>query len=198
MSGASLHTSEAAAFDAARAPLFLRAIRAVSEVCGWIAAAMFAAAIAITCQMIFIRYVLNGSTVWQTELITFLAVAATLIGLPYVQKHNGHVNVDIIPLALSHGARKALALLVLTASIIFAGLVAGYGWVLWYDAWDWGETTNTPWDPPKWIPYSAIPIGFGLFALQLFGDLLALLLGYSEPFAIARDADGEKNAEGGV
>ncbi|MCI4665958.1 MAG: TRAP transporter small permease [Neomegalonema sp.] len=188
-----LNTSERAAFDAARAPFILKAIRAISELCGWIAAAMFSAAIFITCQMIFVRYVLNGSTVWQTEMITFLAVGATLIGLPYVQKHQGHVNVDVIPLVLRGRARKALAIFVLLISIAAVGAVAWYSAILWYDAWDWGETTNTPWDPPKWIPYLSLPLGFGLFALQLLGDLAALLLGYAKPFALDEE-NGEQSA----
>jgi TRAP-type C4-dicarboxylate transport system permease small subunit len=61
--------------------------------------------VAITCQMIFIRFVLNGSTVWQTEAVIYLMIAATLIGLPYVQRLRGHVNVDLLPLALPPRAR---------------------------------------------------------------------------------------------
>ncbi len=36
--------------------------------------------VAITCQMIFVRFVLNGSTFWQTEAVIYLVVAATLSG----------------------------------------------------------------------------------------------------------------------
>jgi len=38
--------------------------------------------------------------VWQTEAVVYLAIGATLIGLPYVQQLRGHVNVDLVPLAL--------------------------------------------------------------------------------------------------
>lgn len=86
---------------------FLRAVAALSTLAGWTSAAMIVAAVAITCQMIFIRFVLNGSTVWQTEAVIYLMIAATLIGLPYVQRLRGHVNVDLIPIALPKGARKA-------------------------------------------------------------------------------------------
>ena len=63
---------------------FLRAVAALSTLAGWVSAAMIVAAVAITCQMIVIRFVLNGSTVWQTEAVVYLMVAATLIGLPSI------------------------------------------------------------------------------------------------------------------
>jgi TRAP-type C4-dicarboxylate transport system permease small subunit len=65
----------------------------------------------ITCQMIFVRFVLNQSTIWQTEAVVYMMIAATMLGLPYVQYLRGHVNVDLIPLALPMGARKVLFLL---------------------------------------------------------------------------------------
>ena len=63
--------------------------------------AMIVAAVAITCQMIIVRFVLNQSTIWQTEAVIYLVIAATLVGLPYVQRLRGHVNVDLIPISLA-------------------------------------------------------------------------------------------------
>ena len=96
---------------------FLRAVAAISTVAGWCSAAMIVSAVGITCQMIFIRFVLNGSTIWQTEAVVYLMIAATLIGLPYVQRLRGHVNVDLFPLMLPMRARFALATLTLSLSI---------------------------------------------------------------------------------
>jgi hypothetical protein len=85
----------------------------LSLVCGWLAAAMIVVSVAITCQMIFVRFVLNLSTVWQTEAVTYPDDRATLVGLPYVQRLRGHVNVDLLPGLLPPPLRKGLALLVL-------------------------------------------------------------------------------------
>ena len=59
---------------------FLKAVNAISTLAGWTSAAMIVAAVGITCQMIFVRFVLNQSTVWQTEAVIYLVIAATLIG----------------------------------------------------------------------------------------------------------------------
>ena len=78
----------------------LRIIATISTFSGWVAAGMIVLAVIVTCEMIFVRFVLNHSTIWQTEAVVYLMVGATLIGLPFVQRMRGHVNVDLLPLML--------------------------------------------------------------------------------------------------
>jgi TRAP-type C4-dicarboxylate transport system permease small subunit len=163
---------------------FLRAVAALSTLAGWCSAGMIVAAVAITCQMIFIRFVLNGSTVWQTEAVIYLVIAATLIGLPYVQRLRGHVNVDLIPIALSHGARRTLAIITLGVSIAIVAVMLWYGYEFWHFAWDRNWRSDTVWGVRLWIPYLAIPVGFALFLLQLVADLFAVLAGIDRPFGL--------------
>ena len=163
---------------------FLRLVAAISTVAGWCSAAMIVAAVAITCQMIFIRFVLNGSTVWQTEAVIYLVVAATLVGLPYVQRLRGHVNVDLVPLALKPRARMVLALVTLSVSILIVAIMLYYGYEYWHFAWDRGWRSDTVWGVRLWIPYLSMPIGFGLFLLQLIADLVAVVTGVDKPFGL--------------
>ena len=174
----------------------LRAIGMISTASGVVAAGMIVASIAITCQMIWIRFVLNGSTVWQTEAVIYLMVGATILGLPYVQRLRGHVNVDLLPMMLPRPLRMALAILTAVASIVVIALMAWYGYDLWHVAWSRGWRSDTVWGVELWIPYLAMPIGFGLYLLQLVADLVATLIGVETPFSIderagAASADGE-------
>ena len=75
--------------------IFNRLVTLISQACGIFAAALTAAAVVIVCQMVFIRYVLNDNTIWQTDFVTYSLVAATFIGAPYVLLTKGHVNVDV-------------------------------------------------------------------------------------------------------
>lgn len=184
MSG-SVHSVAAAR---ANGPLPLRAVSLLSQACGVVAALMIVAAVGITCQMIFIRFVLNGSTIWHTEGVTYLMIGATMLGLPYVQYLRGHVNVDLLPLMLPPAGRKALAALVLGGTLVIIGVMFWYGYHFWHEAWDWGETSNTPWNPKLWVPYLALPLGFGLYALQLAADFYAMLWGLEPPFGLDPDA----------
>ena len=82
----------------------------LSQVCGIVAATLIAVAVVVVCQMVFVRYVLNQTTIWQTDFVTFSLVAATFIGAPYVLLTKGHVNVDVLPLYVGQRARCWLAL----------------------------------------------------------------------------------------
>jgi len=163
---------------------FLKAVAAISTLAGWCSAAMIVAAVFITCQMIFIRYVLNGSTIWQTEAVIYLVIGATLIGLPYVQRLRGHVNVDLIPLSLPYRARYVLAMITSVLSIGIISIMLWYGYDYWHFAWERGWRSDTVWGVRLWIPYLALPIGFGLLLLQLIADLVAVLLGIDKPFGL--------------
>ncbi|OJJ09273.1 MULTISPECIES: TRAP transporter small permease [unclassified Roseibium] len=163
---------------------FLRAVAGISTVAGWCSAAMIVAAVAITCQMIFVRFVLNGSTVWQTEAVIYLVIAATLVGLPYVQRLRGHVNVDLVPLSLPPRARFFLALITLSLSILIVGIMLFYGFEYWHFAWDRGWRSDTVWGVRLWIPYLSLPVGFGLLLLQLIADLVAVITRVDRPFGL--------------
>lgn len=163
---------------------FLRAVAALSTLAGWISAAMIVLAVVITCQMIWVRFVMNGTTVWQTEAVIYLMIAATLLGLSYVQRMRGHVNVDLIPMALPWRVRKGLAVVMLSISIAVIGVMLWYGYEFWHTAWSRGWTSETVWAVRLWIPYLALPVGLGLFLLQLVADLVALLLKIDSPFGL--------------
>lgn len=164
--------------------LFLRVIAAISTLAGWCSAGMLVAAVAITCQMIVVRFVLNGSTVWQTEAVIYLVIAATLIGLPYVQRLRGHVNVDLIPISLAPRPRFFMAVLTSVLSIAIVAVMLFYGYEYWHFAWERGWKSDTVWGVRLWIPYLSIPVGFGLLLLQMVADLIAVLTGIDKPFGL--------------
>ncbi len=148
-------------------------VAAVSRLCGVIAALMILVSVVITCEMIWVRFVLEESTIWQTEAVTYLMISATLIGLPYVQLLRGHVNVDLVPMMLPPAWSKALAVLVLILSICVIAIMAYYGFELFYVALERGWRSESVWGVKLWIPYLALPVGLGLFVLQMLADLVA-------------------------
>lgn len=180
--------------------LFVVAIWRLSRACGVIAAVLLAAAVGAVCHLVFVRYVLNESAIWQHEFVTFSVIGATLIGSPYVLLKRGHVNVDLLPIYLGHRGKMALALIASVLSFGFCALLTYYGWTFWHESWANNWRAETVWAPPLWIPYAAIPLGFGLTALQYLADILALLTGRDLPFSSshleADDALAETGAAG--
>ncbi|WP_296424538.1 TRAP transporter small permease [Yoonia sp.] len=158
-------------------PLPVRLIGHVSTVSGIIASMMILASVFITCQMIFVRAVLGKSTIWQTEAVIYLMIGATLIGLPYVQKLKGHVGVDLVPTLLGPKGRRILAVLTLVITSGMIAVMLYYAYDMWHFAWARGWKSETVWAVPLWIPYLSVPLGFGLFLLQLVADLWMVIQG---------------------
>jgi TRAP-type C4-dicarboxylate transport system permease small subunit len=178
------NSSATSSSNAKQKPFFIRAVSLLSTVSGWCSGSMTLAAVFITCQMIFVRFVLNGSTAWQTEAIIYLILGATLVGLPFVQQVRGHVNVDLIPLALPLNARYYLAIFTLCVSIAVIGIMFFYSLKYWNLAFSRGWTTDTVWAVRLWIPHLSMVVGFGLLCLQLVADLVAVVLKVEKPFGL--------------
>jgi TRAP-type C4-dicarboxylate transport system permease small subunit len=138
----------------------------------------------VVCQMVFVRYVLNQNTIWQTDFVTWSLVAATFVGSPYVLLTRGHVNVDVLPLYLGVRARWWLAAASIVMSLCFCAVVAVLGALLWHEAWEQRWVSDTMWRARLWIPYSAMPMGLGILTLQYVADLYCLLSGREPPFGI--------------
>ncbi|MGY9046078.1 hypothetical protein P775_21615 [Puniceibacterium antarcticum] len=170
-------------------PILVRMIRSVSELCGVIAALMILASVFITCQMIFVRLILKSSTFWQTEAVIYLVIAATLLGLCYVQRLRGHVGVDLVPGLMPAGARRILALFVLALTLLMAGVMIYYGFDTFHLAWSRNWKSESVWAFPLWIPYMTVPLGFALFFLQLSADLYMTVIGRDNPLAASMVPD---------
>src|SRR2546430_14687573 len=110
---------------------FIRGARWVSQLFGYVAAGLIALGVLVVCEMVFVRYVLNQNTIWQTDFVTWSLVAATFVGSPYLLLTRGHVNVDVLPLYLGPRARWWLALASIVMSLGFALVLAVLTSRLW-------------------------------------------------------------------
>lgn len=141
-------------------------IERLSLIAGVIASLLIAVAIVIVCQMVFIRYVLVGSTAWQTEVVTFSLVAATLLGSAWVLKERGHVAVGLVTEYAPDKARRIMLMLADLVTLSFALILFWKGLEVTLQAFHGNWTSDSIYEFPMWIPYSSMPVGFGLLALQ--------------------------------
>ena len=177
---------------------FIRGVRLSSLTCGIVAAGLIAAAVVIVCQMVFIRYVLNDNTIWQTDFVTYSLVAATFIGGPYVLMTKGHVNVDVLPIYLGPTARWWLAFIAIAISLFFALTMTVLTFQFWHEAWENNWRSDSMWRARLWIPYGAMPIGLGILSLQYIVDFIELVIGREPPFGLAPDAHAPSLRETGT
>ena len=154
-----------------------RAVRVISHACGALAAVLLIGACAAVCQMVFVRSVLERSTVWQTEFVLYSVVAATLVGSPYVLAQGGHVGVDFVANRVGRRGGRVLAMLSSCAGVAFCAVLAWSGWRYFHEAWTQGWVTESVWAPPLWIVLLPLPVGVGLLTLQYAVDLACLIAG---------------------
>lgn len=170
---------------------YIRAVNFLSRVAGVFAAFLIAAAVVVICDMVIERYVLNRTTIWQIDVVTYCIVGATFVGSAYVLMTRGHVNVDILPLHVSPPVRYWLALFTTLLALAFCVVIFILCTAYWYEAYSQRWLSNTVWRARLWIPYLSMPVGLGLLVLQYLADLLCLVTGRSPPFGIKDKEDAE-------
>jgi TRAP-type C4-dicarboxylate transport system permease small subunit len=177
---------------------FVRTVKLISQACGIVAAVLTAAAVIVVCHMVFVRYVLNHNTIWQTDFVTYSLVAATFIGAPYVLLTKGHVNVDVLAIYLGPRARFWLAFAAITISFAFCLIMAVLTFQFWHESWENNWVSDSMWRARLWIPYGSMPIGLGVLTLQYVADFLNLVTGRELPFAAAVKEEPKTVPEGGA
>jgi TRAP-type C4-dicarboxylate transport system permease small subunit len=169
----------------------IRVVTFVSRVAGVTAALLIALAVLIICDMVIERYVLNLTTIWQIDAVTYCIVGATFIGSPYVLMTRGHVNVDIFPLHVGPTTRFWLALFTSLLAFAFCVVLFILCSAYWYEAYSERWLSNTVWRARLWIPYLSMPIGLGLLIVQYVVEILCLVTGRTPPFGIKPKQDAE-------
>src|SRR5579885_417377 len=146
--------------------LYIRAAGFLSRVAGVVAAFLIGIAVFVICDMVVERYILNRTTIWQIDTVTYCIVAATFIGSAYVLMTRGHVNVDVLPLHLPPRARYWLALSTMLLALAFCAALFVLGALYWQEAWSKDWHSDTVWRSRLWIPYLSMPVGLGLLVMQ--------------------------------
>lgn len=134
--------------------------------------AVVAAAGVLTLSVIQ-RYFLKIPTDWQDETAIFLLVGVTFLTGAAVQARRGHVGIEAVSELLSPKVERIRLRIADLVSCLFCGFFAWKSWSLLREAIADGQTTDSTWGPPLWIPYSAMAAGMTLVAIQL--GLQALL-----------------------
>ena len=170
---------------------YIRAVTFLSRVAGVFAALLIALAVLVICDIVVERHILNWTTIWQIDVVTYCIVGATFVGSSYVLMTRGHVNVDILPLHVKPRVRYWLALSTMLLAIAFCVVIFVLCTAYWYEAHSNRWLSNTVWRARLWIPYLSMPIGLGLLILQYVAELICLLTGRTPPFGIKDTQDAE-------
>jgi TRAP-type C4-dicarboxylate transport system permease small subunit len=128
--------------------------------------AMLVACVILT-SSVATRYFFKLPTDWQDEASVFLLVGATFLSGAYVQARRGHIGIGVLAGLLSARWNQVRVWLCDLLSFLFCAFFAWKSWSLWLEAWREGQTTDSTWAPPLWIPYGLMSIGMTVLSVQL-------------------------------
>ena len=154
-----------------------RAVGAVTEVTGGVAALLVIPLVLATCWEVFARYMLGNPTIWAFELGYMLMGVHFLLGGALTLKRQSHVRIDLIYARLPP-RRRAVIDFVLYGVLVLPAL-ALLDLRLWEHAaraYASGETSGqSAWNPPIWPLRAAILASFVLLTAQVLAEMARCL-----------------------
>lgn len=126
------------------------------------------------------RYFFKMPTDWQDDVSVFMLIGVSFGCAASVQRGRGHIGIDVLGSVLPARLNRLRLFVVDLISFLFCAFFAWKSWTLFMEAWTEGQTTNSTFAPPIWIPYGMMAFGMSLLTLQLLLQLAARLTGVRE------------------
>lgn len=111
------------------------------------------------------RYAFNSGFIWAPELVEHMFLWTVMIGASYGVKHGVHLGVDILVAKFEPTKRKWLMLAAIAISILFTSGMF-YLSIFYVLGTYRMELITVDLEIPQWIPYLALPFGFGLITIR--------------------------------
>ena len=152
---------------------FDRMNAAIATVCAVIACVLAALIAAVVFGGVVMRYVFNSPLQWQEEFPKLLMVWMTFTGVVFVYRQRKHIEMDILPRALSGraaaGLKLGIALVSMSVLVVFLvyGLTAAEGAK--------GQRIILLESLSLFWVYLAVPVGSALLLLAVLQDALRYL-----------------------
>ena len=112
------------------------------------------------------RYFLERASDWQDEMSTFLLIGATFASAAWTQARRGHVAIDALAHVLPPRVDRVRRVLADAFSCVFCAYFSLKAFQLLHEAIVDGQTTDSAWGPPLWIPYGCMAVGMALLTVQ--------------------------------
>jgi len=120
---------------------------------------------------VFGRTFFNHSTIWVTEVSTYLIVAITFLGAAYVASKKAHVSVDLIPTRLHPALRKPVMQATNWLAVFVCIIVLWKTTLFLFESFQAASRSWSLLNTPLWMPQSTICIGMLFLILVLISEL---------------------------
>ena len=121
---------------------------------------------------VFLRYFFNSPLPATIEIVSYWwMVLAVFPGIALTQRRKEHVEVTLLSDLMPESHKSVIILAARVLTIITVGALAWYGWLAALEQMQRGEIAMGSITILIWPMRFIVPLGFGLFFLQLLLDL---------------------------
>ena len=150
----------------------------------WIMSLMLLAMTSLAFMQVVRRYVFNAGFSWTLELTTVCFAIMIFTGISYGVRVGSHIGVDALVKMLSHGRRRAVAILVVLLCLLYVSLVLIGATQYVSKMRDVGiEFEDMPIE--RWQILIVMPIGYALVGFRFLQILWKLFSGKSTSLHLA-------------
>jgi TRAP-type mannitol/chloroaromatic compound transport system permease small subunit len=118
------------------------------------------------------RYSFASPTSWGPELATLLFGPFFLLGGPYLLHLRGHVAVDILSEKAQGRLKTGLAVAAALLALLFGLVLIWFSIPLALQAYQYGETSYSAWNPIVWPAKMVLPLAAIMLALQSLAEIV--------------------------
>lgn len=133
------------------------------------------------CYDAIMRYVFAAPTSWSLEVNTFLIIYIAVMTAADVQRTDGHIRITFFADMAGPRVQRIGRALIGLVGVAFSAIMAWRGWLMAYEAWEYGERVSSSFGTPMVFPYAMLPIGFGALAIRFLFDVIDAWRGVEPP-----------------
>ncbi len=139
------------------------------------------------------RFVFNHGIMWAQELTLIINSWMVLVGASYCIREKAHIGIDFVVDKLNGFAARLVALIALTACLVYAGIYL-YGAInyVWEDYQIGIELDDLP--IQTWMPASVLVVGFTLIAIR-FVEAFWQVLRYNNIHVLQHVGEAEESMD---
>lgn len=148
-----------------------------SRVLRFIGQLVLAFMVVTICYDVLMRYLFTQPTSWSLEVNTFLLIYVAVMTAADVQREKEHISISFLAAKFPPHVQGIVGAVVALVGVAFCAILAWRGGLMTYQAFEYGERVSSALGTPRALPYSMLPIGFGVLALQFLVQAIRSVTG---------------------
>lgn len=146
-------------------------MRVIDRICDGLAilAGVYLVAIMLGIVVSALARTFNLSGAWSSHVFTFAEFGLLYIVMaasPWLVRERGHVFIELLTAVIPSPLQRPFSRVVSALCVLICVVLVWYTWGGTAKAWRFGDAEMRSLDMPKYLLLGAMPIGFGLMAVQ--------------------------------